>query len=154
MTACCSSTRTSGSRAPSDTNNVAIIDRAQLPGAPYKPSLGKNLLISLIFGLGAAALAIVVLEILDDTFKSPEEVEEQLGLAVLGIIPYASGDVLTDITSSPNSPLAEAYRSFRTALQFSTDQGAPKTSWLRARARARESPPPLWPWQSILPSSG
>lgn len=110
-----------------DTNNVAIIDRAQLPGTPFKPSLNKNLLISLMLGLIFAAAAIAVLEILDDTFKSPEQVEEQLGLAVLGIIPYAEGDVLVDITGSPNSPLAEAYRSFRTALQFSTDQGAPKS---------------------------
>jgi hypothetical protein len=33
-------------------------------------------------------------EIIDDTFKSPEELEEQLGLAVLGVIPFADGDVL------------------------------------------------------------
>lgn len=109
-----------------DTNNIAVIDRAQRPGAPFKPSLLKNLFIALILGIVAAATAIAILEILDDTFKSPEEVEEQLGLAVLGIIPFAGGDVLADLTGSPNSPLAEAYRSFRTALQFSTDQGAPK----------------------------
>ena len=110
-----------------DTNNVAIIDRAQLPGSPFTPVLRKNLLISFVLGLLATALTIAVLEILDDTFKSPEEVEEQLGLAVLGIIPLATSDVVTDIKDSPNSPLAEAYRSFRTALQFSTDQGAPKS---------------------------
>lgn len=109
------------------TNNVAIIDRAQMPGAPYKPDLKKNLLISFVLGLLAAAAGIAVLEILDDTFKSPEEVEEQLGLAVLGIIPLTEGDILPDITGSPNSAVAEAYRSLRTALQFSTDQGAPRS---------------------------
>jgi succinoglycan biosynthesis transport protein ExoP len=108
------------------TNNVAVIDRAQAPGGPYKPNLKSNLLMWLGVGLLAAALAIALFEILDDTFKSPEEIEEQLGLAVLGLIPISDGAVLADI-SRPSNPTAEAFRSFRTALQFSTDQGAPKT---------------------------
>src|SRR5262249_59068558 len=61
-----------------------------------------------------------------DTFKSPEEIEEQLGLAVLGVIPFSDEDVLSSVAQSSNS-LGEAFRSFRTALQFSTDQGAPKS---------------------------
>ena len=107
------------------TNNVTVIDRAQLPGGPYKPNLRINLLKWLSLGLLAAALIIVVFELFDDTFKSPEEIEEQLGLAVLGMIPVADGVVLADMTKS-SSAIAEAFRSLRTALQFSTDQGAPK----------------------------
>jgi capsular exopolysaccharide synthesis family protein len=109
------------------TNNVAIIDRATVPGAPFSPSLSKNLLISLILGLLAAAATVAVLEIIDDTFKTPEDIEEQLGLPVLGIIPKSEGDILALIRKAPTSPLAEAYRSFRTALQFSTEDAAPKT---------------------------
>jgi succinoglycan biosynthesis transport protein ExoP len=109
------------------TNNIAIIDRAQLPGGPYKPNLMMNLAIAFAIGLVLAAIAIGVCEILDDTFKSPEEVEEQLGLAVLGIIPLVNAEVIKEMTEQPNSPVAEAYRSFRTALQFSTDHGAPKS---------------------------
>jgi capsular exopolysaccharide synthesis family protein len=108
------------------TNNVAIIDRAQLPGGPFSPSLAKNLRSSLMVGLVAAGLLIALFEMFDDTFKSPEEVEEQLRLAVLGIIPLSHDDVLSDIAGSSNA-LGEAFRSFRTALQFSTDQGAPKS---------------------------
>ena len=37
------------------TNNVAVIDRAQLPGGPFKPNLRKNLLMWLMLGLVAAA---------------------------------------------------------------------------------------------------
>ena len=69
---------------------------------------------------------IALFEIIDDTFKSPEDIEEKLGLAVLGVIPLADGNVLANITGT-STPLAEAFRSFRTALQFSTDQGAPRT---------------------------
>ena len=109
------------------TNNVSVVDRAQVPGGPYKPNLRANLIRWLGFGLLAAALAIALFELLDDTFKSPEEIEEQLGLAVLGIIPIWDGNILADI-NGPSNPIAEAFRSFRTALQFSTDQGAPKTN--------------------------
>jgi succinoglycan biosynthesis transport protein ExoP len=108
------------------TNNVAVIDRAQLPGSPYKPDFRLNLMKWLTFGLVGAALLIALFEVLDDTFKSPEEIEEQLGLAVLGIIPMSLGNVLSDI-DGPGNPVGEAFRSFRTALQFTTDQGAPKT---------------------------
>ena len=82
------------------TNNVAIIDRAELPGGPIKPNLRKNLQSWLLLGLFASALAIALFEILDDTFKSPEEIEEQLGLAVLGIIPFSGEDILSGITGS------------------------------------------------------
>src|SRR5262249_16050563 len=60
------------------TNIVAVIDRAQLPGSPYKPDLRVNLLKWLMFGLVGAGLVIGLFELLDDTFKSPEEIEEQL----------------------------------------------------------------------------
>ncbi len=69
----------------------------------------------------------MVLELLDDTFKAPEEVEEQLGLAVLGAIPKADDDIIAKVRDAPTSPLAEAFRSFRTALQFSTESGTPKS---------------------------
>src|SRR5262249_4601855 len=108
------------------TNNVAVIDRAELPGIPFSPNLRKNLLKWLLLGLAAAAAVIALFELLDDTFKAPEEVEEQLGMAVLGIIPLSDGNVIAQVTGSAN-PMAEAFRSFRTALQFTTDQGAPKS---------------------------
>src|SRR5262249_34990290 len=52
------------------TNNVAVVDRAQVPGGPYKPNLRSNLVQWLGFGVMAAVLAIALFELLDDTFKS------------------------------------------------------------------------------------
>ena len=109
------------------TNNVAVIDRAQRPGAPYKPDLKQNLLIWFALGMFAAAAAVAGREIMDDTFKSPEQIEEQLGLAVLGLIPKSKHDVFESLKNSPVSPIAESYRSLRTALQFSTSNGLPKS---------------------------
>ncbi|MDB5597236.1 MAG: capsular biosynthesis protein [Hyphomicrobiales bacterium] len=115
-----------------DTNNVSIIDKAQLPSVPDSPSLPKNLMISLLLGLLGAAGVIAVREALDDTFKSVEDLEEGLGLSVLGVTPLyvdATGksSPIQEVMTDPTSPLAEAYRSLRTALQFSTADGAPKT---------------------------
>src|SRR5690606_14132999 len=67
-----------------------------------------------------------VLEFLDDTLKAPEDIEQHLRLAVLGIIPHLKKQSVQDALGDPRSAFAEAYRSVRTALQFSTDQGVPK----------------------------
>jgi succinoglycan biosynthesis transport protein ExoP len=109
------------------TNNIAVVDLAQTPGAPYKPNLQRNLLIWFVLGLLGAAAAVAWFEIMDDTFKSPEHIEDQLGLAVLGLIPKAKEDIFETMRNAPVSPISESYRSLRTALQFSTSNGLPKS---------------------------
>ena len=109
------------------TNNVSVIDRAEVPGAPYKPNLMKNLQFWLLIGLFGAGVAVAALEIWDDTFKSPEDIENQLELTVLGLIPKIKENVFESLRDSPVSGISEAYRSLRTALQFSTSNGLPKS---------------------------
>lgn len=118
--------------ADAEGNNVSIIDRALLPTVPDAPSLRRNLFMALLFGLIGACGIIAIREIMDDTFKSVEDVEEGLGLPVLGISPLTSqgqGDksVFDHVRNDAMSPAAEAFRSLRTALQFSTEDGAPRT---------------------------
>ena len=112
------------------TNNISIIDAATLPGAPFSPSLTKNLGIALLLGLVVSLMLATLLEILDDTFKSPEEIEDTLGLAMLGVLPSVSGDVVKQVTESPRAVISEACRSLRTALQFSTEFGIPKNIFI------------------------
>ncbi|BGE87114.1 MULTISPECIES: GumC family protein [Methylosinus] len=113
------------------TNNVAIIDKAELPKVPSSPKLLLNLALALVLGLLASAAAVLVRESLDDTVKAPEEIEEMLGLAVLGVIPVceqAPGDTLARrVITEPYSAAAEAFRSLGTSLQFATESGVPKT---------------------------
>ena len=85
------------------------------------------------FALGAAAAtgAVWLIELLDDTFKSVEDVEERLGLPVLGVIPFyrdpdGKKSAISEVRDDPSSPLSESYRSLRTAIQFSTAEGAPR----------------------------
>ncbi len=108
------------------TNNISVVDRA-LVGYKYKPSLARNLLFGLLAGLMLGVLLALGVEYLDDTLKSPEDVEKQLGLAVLGIIPMVNPPLTpAKALEDPRSAFAEAYRSVRTALQFSTDHGVPR----------------------------
>jgi capsular exopolysaccharide synthesis family protein len=114
------------------TNNISIIDEAKVPTSPYQPNLRKNAWMALILGLlGGIGLAFLF-EHLDDTFRRPEELEKRLGLPVLGVIPMTRQDRGDDRPialaglEDPRSAFAEAYRSVRTALQFSTASGVPR----------------------------
>jgi capsular exopolysaccharide synthesis family protein len=108
-------------------NNISVVDKAEIPDAPYKPRLSVNLAIALMLGLLAGVAAALVREQLGDTFESPEDVEASLGVALLGIIPLVRDQAeRTRALGDPHSELAESYRSLCTTLQFSTASGIPK----------------------------
>jgi len=114
-------------------NNISIVDKAEEPVKPFKPKFLLNLLIGMFLGLfGGVGLAFLF-EHLDDTLKNPDDIEKILGLPVLGVIPYTrrgkaedTDDRLIMENFDLRSAFAEAYRSLRTALQFSTPEGTPK----------------------------
>jgi capsular exopolysaccharide synthesis family protein len=109
------------------TNNISIVDRAQR-GWRFKPNLFKNLALGLLAGLLLGVLLAFVLEFLDDTLKTPEDLEQKLKLAVLGIIPkLGPKQNLAAVAADSRSAFSEAYRSVRTALQFATDHGVPRS---------------------------
>ena len=114
------------------TNNVSIVDAANAPLFPYKPNLQSNLLAGLGIGLFLGLCLVFLLEYMDDSIKFPDEVERVLGVPLMGVIPVGdkkrsdANSIAIDVHSDPRSSMAEAYRSVRTALQFSTSHGAPK----------------------------
>ena len=109
-------------------NNISIIDRADVPDGRFKPNLALNLAIGMLLGGMLGVLAAFLLEFLDDTIKTPEDVEQKLKLAVLGVIPkLGQKESVAVAIRDPRSTFAEAYRSVRTALQFATDHGVPRT---------------------------
>ena len=107
------------------TNNIFVVDAAQMPGAPSSPNLMRSLRFAFLLGLGAALGVALLLEKLDDKVRSPEQVEQVSGLSLLGVIPKVAS--VDEELADPRSGLAEAYRSLCTALQFTTDQGLPRT---------------------------
>ena len=110
------------------TNNIFIVDRAVLPNTPSEPKVLRALILSLVLGFGAGVGVALLLEMLDDRVRAPEEIEQLTGLATLGIIPHVeSKGTLNEVLNDPHSALAEAYRSLATALQFSTGSGLPRS---------------------------
>ena len=106
---------------------VSIVDRAQVPGGPYRPNILLNLLIGLALGLLAGLGIAFALEYLYDTIKTREDVRAKLGLACLGAIPKTSGkDSFIEELKDPRSIVSEAYSAVVAALRFSTEDGLPK----------------------------
>ncbi|MEM1154955.1 MAG: polysaccharide biosynthesis tyrosine autokinase [Pseudomonadota bacterium] len=114
------------------TNNISVIDVAEVPRVKYKPSLGTNLAIALVLGVFGGVLLAFLFDTLDDTVKAGSDLEKLIDKPVLGVIPLVTSRELGEgglslfAHSNPTSGFAEAYRSMRTALMFSTAHGAPK----------------------------
>jgi capsular exopolysaccharide synthesis family protein len=120
------------------TNQVSVVDRADVPGAPYSPNLPMNLAIGLALGLIGGVGGALGIEFVNDVIKTPDDVRDKLRLTPLGTIPRKVGDAsLSEELKDHTSPISEAYFSLRTALQFSTDTGAP-TTLLVTSTRAAE----------------
>ena len=127
-------------------NHVGIVTPPVVPTAPIGPArLSKILMafaISLIAGIGLA----VLLSLLDNKLKSPEDVSQYLSIPTLALIPRAhlngAGSLKSrfslrtrnhdgpwtalDLTSDVRSPTAEAYRHLRASLLF-TPGNSPRT---------------------------
>lgn len=120
------------------TNNISIVDLATPPEEPSKPSLLINIALAGLFGLGLGLGAALLLEALDETIATPDDAEKKLGVAVLGVVPLLEKDQTTAAAlADVRSGFSEAYYSLRTALQFSTADGAP-ASMLVTSARPAE----------------
>jgi capsular exopolysaccharide synthesis family protein len=96
-------------------NNVTILDRATVPPYPIKPRKRLNLMIGAMFGLFLGVGAAFFLDYLDNTFRTPDDVEKYLSLSVLGVIPK-----LREEDSVNDRAIKEAYQSLRTSVIFSS----------------------------------
>ena len=67
---------------------VNVVDTANLPEGAHSPNTMKNTVIGGAFGFVLVAAIYIVIFLLDDTIKTPDDVEKYLGLSVLAAIPY------------------------------------------------------------------
>ena len=107
-------------------SNISIVDRAELPTRRYSPSLPRNLGFGFLAGSMLGILMALLFEYLDDTLRTPQDIEKHLQMPVLGIIPKLVKQSPEEVQKDPRSAFSESYRSVRTALQFCTDRGTPK----------------------------
>ncbi len=109
-------------------NKVSIVDRARAPGVPSSPNILWNVLLGLLAGIGLGLGGAFLLEFIDDTIKSPDDVGTKLDMTLLGVMPSADEEVeFVDQVKDPKSDLVESAHSLRTALQFATSHGVPRS---------------------------
>lgn len=108
-------------------DNIATVRAAELPTTPISSNTIPNLLLGSTVGIALMLTVIMLIEYLDDRVRSPHLIEETLGATLLGTIDrirtqshhsHLSDKLITAI--EPRHPVAEAYRSIRTNLRFST----------------------------------
>ena len=96
-------------------NNVSILDLATVPRYPISPRKRLNLMIGAMLGLFLGLAAAFFLDYLDNTFRTPDDIEKHLGLSVLGVIPKLREDSTVN-----DRAIKEAYQSLRTSVIFSS----------------------------------
>jgi non-specific protein-tyrosine kinase len=111
-------------------NYLSIVEPADTPRVPVSPRTGLNVALAVAIGLTLSIGAVLMLEYLDDTMRSPAEVRQLLGAPILAAIGKIDGSNYPSqliAEREPRSPLTEAYRALRTNLQFSSLDNPLKT---------------------------
>ena len=131
--------------ANSSPDNIKIAASALAPPGPIGPNRTRNILIAFLLSLAAGVGLAFLMDYLDDSVKTSDDIGRHLGLPTLALIPHHN---LTDkrrISLVPkngngaqpatamitleerHSPMAEAYRHLRTSLLFSSAGKPPQT---------------------------
>lgn len=126
------------------TSDISVATYSRLPKQPTGPPRLRNIIIALVLSLVAGIGLAFLLDFLDDTVNSMEDVDRYIHLPALALIPASRGDKARLIgmpagpapAGAPNalalvddarSPVAEAYRHLRTSLLLSSAGQPPKT---------------------------
>lgn len=102
-------------------NFLTVIEPAQLPTEPISPNIAINVLLAAAAGLMLAVAAAMLLEYLDDTLKSADDLNISLNLTALGSVERIEGSDYKDKLISAHDPfslMAESYRLVRSNIQF------------------------------------
>ena len=75
-----------------------VIDPARLPERPVEPDVQKIMLLTLLIGLGLGCGIAYLFEIMDTSFRNPEDVENELNIPILVSMPFRYTDFLFWIT--------------------------------------------------------
>ncbi|RME44962.1 MAG: polysaccharide biosynthesis tyrosine autokinase [Chloroflexi bacterium] len=103
---------------------ISIVEPAAMPARKVKPRVYFNTFVAGVVGLILAIGFIFLLDHLDDTLSRPEGVEQALRIPTLAAIPAVrmrtSKNGNPFAANHPTSPFAEAHRTLRTNVQFSS----------------------------------
>ena len=105
---------------------IAVVSEPTVSDQPVTPKLLLVILMCLVAGVGSGAGLIYIYDLMDDRFRSPEELTEQLGVPVLTMIRPLPAMANNDADSlpvrvAPRAVESEAFRTLRTTLALSDD---------------------------------
>ena len=104
-------------------NVLTILEEAPVPGRPFSPNVRMNVLLASALGLTLAVAGVILIEFLDDTVKSSDDVARAVDLPTLGTIGRFNRDDYPHnlvAVHVPLSPIAEDYRHLGTNLRFAS----------------------------------
>ncbi len=107
--------------APSSPNTLSILEPAEPPNQPFSPNLPLNVGLAVAIGIILATAVVFLIEYLDDTVKTKDDVMRVLNASTLGeigLLKNRSDKLIAAI--EPRSANAEAYRMLRTNISFSS----------------------------------
>lgn len=110
-------------------NNVRIVDTALAPESPIKPKKTVSLALGLLGGLTLGLLVAFVVETLDQSVRSQEDIEVKIGQPFLGVVPQTQvqdGKIIEPLTAKTLSLTSEAFRNLRTMVDFAGVGGKAK----------------------------
>ena len=113
--------------------NIRIVYPALIPETPVYPRKLRTMAVAAGLGLFLGVALALLLDGLDTTLRTPEEVEEVLGIPSLAMIPHIDtpanpGEAPELVVYHGDQPLAsEAYRVLRTSILFSSPGQAPRS---------------------------
>jgi capsular exopolysaccharide synthesis family protein len=110
----------------SRTNNVTVMDRAEVPGAPFSPNARRDWFTAVLAGLLVALGLAFGIEYLDDTVKTPDDVTGRLRLPLLGLVPSVRDKRVPLLSEPVPHDFGEAFRSLRTSLVFTSGSDGPR----------------------------
>jgi polysaccharide biosynthesis transport protein len=110
-------------------NILSVIEPASFPTRPIGPGKEITILTATAIAFALASGAAYLLEYLDDSIKTPQQVSRQFGLPVVGTIARFEnhGESSLIMSHAPRSPEAEGFRGLRTAIQFVLDSDNAKS---------------------------
>lgn len=117
-------------------SNIRVVDVAVPPTSPVKPRIVLNLALGFLLGLGSGITLAFVQERVDNTLKSPDDVENFLGVPALGMIPSRRG--IAHGRNGHNPRLPEAAKGVAENGQLSPFEKGAKNGWIRVDAKSVE----------------
>jgi capsular exopolysaccharide synthesis family protein len=111
------------------TSNIRVIDKAEIPLYPIKPRKKLNILLAMVVGLTLGVGLAFFFEYLDNTIKTPEDIEHYFKLPFLGLVGHFATNPSSELPTlhEPRSGFAEAFRHIRTNILFTAMDRPVKT---------------------------